>query len=170
MLRERRGDRVPSPGAVVFPPTAEDVSTVLAWASQTGTPVVPRGGGSGLGGEEEAVAWSLVIDTSRLDRVVELDDVSQIVRVEAGLRGGLLEAGLNRLGFSTGLEMPSFEASTVGGWVAGAAAGELFSGFGDIAGRVIGLSVALADGAIMRLESSPPGTPGLDLTRLLVGS
>ena len=50
LLRRVRGDELPAPAAVVFPASTEEVATVLAWASQTRTAVIPRGGGSGVCG------------------------------------------------------------------------------------------------------------------------
>jgi alkyldihydroxyacetonephosphate synthase len=170
MLRERRGERGPSPGAVVFPTTAEQVAAVLAWAGETGTPVVPRGAGTGMAGGAEALPWSVVVDTSRLNHVIAVDAVSQTVRVEAGVRGGKLEVALNGTGFTLGHEMPTFELSTVGGWIGGAAAGDLSAGFGPFADRVLGATVVLAGGEVVRLdrtvtESALSGAPGF-----LVGS
>jgi alkyldihydroxyacetonephosphate synthase len=166
MLRERRGERGASPGAVVFPTTSEQVAAVLAWAGETGTPVVPRGGGTGMAGGAEALPWSVVVDTSRLNRVIVVDGVSQTVRVEAGVRGGKLEAALNGTGFTLGHEMPTFELSTVGGWIAGGAEGDLFAGFGPLTDRVLGATVALAGGEVLRLDRTVTpdmlfGGPGL---------
>jgi FAD/FMN-containing dehydrogenase len=50
MLRQARGERLDPPAGVAFPRSADDVSTVLTWAQETGTAVVPRGGGSGVCG------------------------------------------------------------------------------------------------------------------------
>src|SRR5260370_41595767 len=58
LLRRVRGDELPIPAAVVFPVSTEEVATVLAWASETSTAVIPRGGGSGGGGGAEGPAGS----------------------------------------------------------------------------------------------------------------
>ena len=50
LLRRVRGDELPVPAAVVFPASTEEVAAVLAWASETATAVIPRGGGSGVCG------------------------------------------------------------------------------------------------------------------------
>jgi FAD/FMN-containing dehydrogenase len=54
LLRRVRGDDLPEPVAVVFPARTGEVATVLAWASQTGTAVIPRGAGSGVCGGAQA--------------------------------------------------------------------------------------------------------------------
>src|SRR5712691_10173316 len=95
LLREARGDRVPPPAAAVFPASTEEVQAVLAWASETGWAVVVRGGGSGVAGGAEATRRSIVLDTSRLDRILAIDEISQSVQAQAGVRGDELEAALN---------------------------------------------------------------------------
>jgi alkyldihydroxyacetonephosphate synthase len=170
LLRELRGERVPPPAALVFPSSTEEVAAVLAWASQTATPVVTRGGGSGLAGGAEALMRSIVLDTSRLDRILDVDDVSQAVRAEAGVRGDVLERELNGRGFTAGHEPASLAASTVGGWVATGAIGHTSAGQGSIEDRVLGLTAVLAGGAILRLKPAPRSGVGPDLRRLVAGS
>src|SRR2546429_6472727 len=92
MLRDARGDRVPPPAAVVFASTTEHVAAALAWAEETGAAIVPRGGGTGLAGGAEAVQRSVVVDLSRMDRILAVDGASQTVTGQAGGEGGLLEA------------------------------------------------------------------------------
>jgi len=94
LLRQVRGDGLPEPAAVVFPSATAEVATVLAWASETGTAVTPRGGGSGVCGGAEAAAGSVVLDLSRMDKVTDVDLVSRVVHVQAGVRGDQLEAAL----------------------------------------------------------------------------
>ncbi|MGH3196932.1 MAG: FAD-binding protein [Streptosporangiaceae bacterium] len=54
LLRRVRGDELPAPAAVIFPACTEEVATILAWASETATTVIPRGGGSGVCGGAQA--------------------------------------------------------------------------------------------------------------------
>ena len=84
LLRRVRGDELPAPAAVVFPACTEEAATVLAWASETATAVIPRGGGSGVCGAAQADAGSVVLDLSRLDQVGAVDLVSRTVNVQAG--------------------------------------------------------------------------------------
>ena len=98
LLRRARGDELPLPAAVVFPASTEDVATVMAWASETGVAVIPRGGGSGVCGGAEAVAGSVVLDLSRMDRVTGVDLVSRVVHVQAGVRGSSWRMSSPRMG------------------------------------------------------------------------
>src|SRR5271166_302958 len=85
LLRRVRGDELPVPAAVVFPASTEEVAAILTWASQTFTAVIPRGGGSGVCGGAQAQAGSVVLDLSRMNRITDVDLVSQAAHVEAGV-------------------------------------------------------------------------------------
>lgn len=164
------GARANLPSAVVFPTSTDDVATVLAWAADTGTPLVPRGGGSGVcGGAEPEKGW-LVVDLSRMDRVLDVDETSQAVHVEAGIRGDRLESALEPHGLTVGHAPQSIAISTVGGWIAASSAGQGSAGHGAIEHHLLGLTAVLAGGQILRLLPQPRSAAGPDLRRLLVGS
>ncbi len=170
LLRRVRGDDLPEPAAVVFPAGTEEVATVLAWASQTGTAVIPRGAGSGVCGGAQAETQAIVLDLSRMDRIGPIDPISQTVEVQAGVRGDRLEEALARSGLTTGHYPQSIAISTVGGWIAASSAGQASTGFGAIGDLLLGLTAVLPDGEILRLRPVPRSAAGPDLRRLLVGS
>jgi alkyldihydroxyacetonephosphate synthase len=170
MLREARGDVPALPSAVAFPSSTAEVADVLSWASRTGTPVVPRGGGSGVSGGAQAEPGWLVLDLSRMDRVVEVDEVSQAVTVQAGVRGDRLEEELGRHGLTLGHYPQSIALSTVGGWIAAASAGQASAGYGAVEDLLLGATAVLANGRVLRLRAVPRSAAGPDLRRLLVGS
>ena len=170
LLRRVRGDELPGPDAVVFPASTEDVATVLAWATQTGMPVIPRGAGSGVCGGARAQAGAVVLDLSRMDRIGDVDLVSQTVTVQAGVRGDRLEEALARHDLTTGHYPQSIAISTVGGWIAASSAGQASTGFGAIEDMLLGLTAVLPTGEILRCRAVPRSAAGPDLRRLLVGS
>jgi alkyldihydroxyacetonephosphate synthase len=170
MLRDVRGDRVPPPVALVFPQTTDHVALTLEWARETGTPVVARGGASGVSGGAEAVKRSIVLDLSRMNRVLDVDDVSQVVRAQAGVRGGDLEAAAGTRGLTTGHYPASLEVSTVGGWIASAAVGYAAAGYGGIEDLVLGVTAVTGRGDVLDHRPIPRWGAGPDLRRLLVGS
>lgn len=170
MLREARGERLPRPMAVLFPRRTEDVATALAWASETGTPVVPRGAGSGVCGGAQAIWRGLVIDMSRMDRVLDIDEASFAVTVEAGIHGDRLESALNPLGLTVGHYPQSIAISSVGGWIATTSAGQASAGYGAIEDLLLGLTAVLPSGEILDLPATPRSAAGPDLRRMLVGS
>ncbi len=170
LLRRVRGDELPVPAAVVFPASTEEVATVLAWASQTATAVIPRGGGSGVCGGAQADAGSVVLDLSRMNQIGPVDAVSQTVDVQAGVRGDQLEEALAGPGLTVGHYPQSIAISTVGGWIAASSAGQASTGFGAIEDVLLGLTAVLPDGEILRCRPVPRSAAGPDLRRLLVGS
>jgi alkyldihydroxyacetonephosphate synthase len=170
LLRRVRGDELPAPAAVIFPASTEEVAAVLAWASETGTAVIPRGGGSGVCGGAQADAGSVVLDLSRMDRVGQVDLVSRTVDVQAGVRGDQLEEALAGPGLTVGHYPQSIATSTVGGWIAASSAGQASTGFGAIEDVLLGLTAVLPGGEILRCRPVPRSAAGPDLRRLLVGS
>ncbi|HXF56393.1 MAG TPA: FAD-binding oxidoreductase [Actinomycetota bacterium] len=168
LLREARGDRVPPPAAVVFPSSTEEVAAVLAWAAETATPVVPRGAGLGPAGGAQALPGGVVLDLSRMDRVLAVDPISQTAHAEAGVLGADLEEALGKEGLTVGPLEDSLALCTVGGWVASRAPlGPAGRGPGE---AVLGLTVVLAGGEVVRLPPLPWPGPGPDPRSLLAGS
>jgi len=170
LLRRVRGDDLPEPCAILFPARTEEVATILAWASQTGTAVIPRGAGSGVCGGAQADPEAVVLDLSRMDRIGPVDPESQTVDVQAGVRGDRLEEELARSNLTTGHYPQSIAISTVGGWIAASSAGQASTGFGAIEDVLLGLTAVLPDGEILRLRPVPRSAAGPDLKRLLTGS
>lgn len=170
MLREARGDVLDRPLAVAFPRSTEDVSAILGWAQGTGTPVVPRGGGSGVSGGAQASRRAVVIDLSEMREVLDVDERSLAVSVQAGIRGDRLEAALGRRDLTLGHYPQSLAISSVGGWIASASAGQASTGYGVIEDLILGLTVVLATGEVLPLRPVPRSAAGPDLRRLFVGS
>ncbi len=170
LLRRARGDELPVPAAVVFPASTEEVATVLAWASQTATAVITRGGGSGVCGGAQADAGSVVLDLTRMNKITGIDQVSQVAHVQAGVRGDQLEDALAGHGLTAGHYPQSLAISTVGGWIAASSAGQASTGFGAIEDVLLGLTAVLPQGEILRCRPVPRSAAGPDLRRLLVGS
>jgi alkyldihydroxyacetonephosphate synthase len=170
LLRRARGDELPAPAAVVFPAGTEEVAAVLRWASETATAVIPRGGGSGVCGGAEAGPGAIVLDLSRMDRIGDVDLVSQTVDVQAGVRGDRLEEALATRGLTVGHYPQSLALSTVGGWIAASSAGQASTGFGAIEDVLLGLTAVLPRGEILRCRPVPRSAAGPDLRRLLIGS
>jgi alkyldihydroxyacetonephosphate synthase len=156
--------------AVVRPRNAAEVAQTLAAAAEIGIPVVPRAGGSGSQGGAIPDRGGIVLDTSALDRILELDDRSQTVRVEAGVHGLELEEWLNERGYT----FPHFPASVhlarVGGYLAAKGSGVLSTKYGKIEDLVMSMEVALASGALIRTLPVPRHSMGPDLNQVFIGS
>lgn len=138
--------------AVLRPRDRERLARAVGAATAAGYALCARGGGmSYTGGYVPERAGTLIVDTSRLDRIVEISADDLYITVEAGVTWQRIHEALKPLG----LRLPFFGTfsgarATVGG---GLSNGALFFGtarFGTAADCVLGLEVALADGTLLR--------------------
>lgn len=156
------------PDCVVWPASSAEAAEVLRFCNEHHIPLVARGGGSGVCGGAIPTRGGVVVDLKRMRAVRALDPISQTVVVEAGMNGQHLEDYVNAAGFTVGHFPSSIMCSTVGGWIAARSAGQFSSKYGKIEDMVIGLEVALADGAILDTNDRDPGAP--DWTQIMIGS
>jgi alkyldihydroxyacetonephosphate synthase len=164
--------RVPHwPGVVVSAGSSKDVSALLKVAGAHRMPVTPQGGRSGVVGGAVAPDGGVALDLTGLNRIIELDEVSGLVTVEAGTFGPELEAHVNQRGWTVGHFPQSFDLATVGGWLACRGAGQYSNRYGKIEDIVRALSVVLASGDVIRVGGrGPRQAVGPDLVQLFVGS
>jgi alkyldihydroxyacetonephosphate synthase len=158
------------PDAAVVPADESGVTAVLRFANERGLPVVPRGGGSGSQGGAVPVRGGILLDLTRLDRIVEVDEESLTVTAEAGVKGDALERELNERGLMLPHYPASVDLATIGGYVAARGSGVLSTRYGKIEDLVLSLRVALADGSIVETVAVPRHAVGPELTQLFVGS
>jgi len=169
---DRSGHRSASaPLAVLMPETVEDVQRVLRFASRTGTPVVPRGAGTGLAGASIASGGELVLSTLRMDRVLEISKDDELAVVQPGILNGELNRRLEPHGLWFAPDPASRAISTVGGNIATNAGGLLCAKYGVTRDAVLGLKVVLADGRLLELgHRTVKGVTGYDVTSLFIGA
>jgi len=159
------------PAAVVFPGSTEEICRIMALASTTPFPVVPRGAGTGMTGGALPVAGGLVMVMSRLNRILEIDQDNQIAVVEPGVITGDLRTEAARLGLYYPPDPASLKFCTMGGNVAECAGGPSAVKYGVTRDYVLGLEAVLPDGRLIHTGvRTAKGVVGYDLTRLLVGS
>jgi alkyldihydroxyacetonephosphate synthase len=159
------------PGAVVKATSTADVSATLRVASKHLISVTPQGGRSSVVGGATPETGAIALDLTGLSRVLEIDDVSGTVRVEAGVFGPDLEVALAPRGFTAGHFPQSFDLATVGGWIASRGAGQYSNRYGTIEDLVRGLTVVLASGEVLHLGGhGPREAVGPNLTQLFIGS
>ena len=169
-LLAKRTSKPPSlPLAVVRPHTTQHVSQVLEWADRTKTPVVPYGGGSGVV-EGIVAGGSVVIELRSLNEILDFDDKSLLVRVQAGVLGPDLARALRSWGQTLGHEPQSMAISTVGGWIATRAAGQLSARYGGIEKMVASLEAVLPGGRVLRSKTVPRSATGPNVASLMIGS
>ena len=169
LLDRRRGSEAPGPSCVVRPRTTEQVAALLAWAHDTSTPVVPWGGGSGVLASV-APAEQVVVDLGALDTIEDVDEKSRLVRAGAGVTGPALTDHLAAAGYLLGHEPQSLAISTVGGWIATRACGQLSARYGGIESLLAGFTAVLPGGRIVQSKTVPRRAAGPDVASLMIGS
>jgi alkyldihydroxyacetonephosphate synthase len=128
IVRAVRGRLDHVPDVVARPRDEGEIEALLAWCAEANAAAIPFGGGTSVvGGVEPRVgdgyAGAVTIDLRELDRVLEVDTVSQAARIQAGATGPGLEAQLREHGLTLRHFPQSFEYSTLGGWIVTRAGG-----------------------------------------------
>jgi alkyldihydroxyacetonephosphate synthase len=173
-LRLRDGKLERAPDAVVYPASVGEVAGLLGAAEQHGLVIVPFGGGTSVvGGVEpllpEGKQAVVTLDTTRLDRLLALDEVSLTATFQAGIDGPTLEAQLATRGYTLGHFPQSFEHSTLGGWIAARSSGQLSDGYGGIDTLLVSVKLVSPRGELVTL-TVPRHAAGPDLKELILGS
>jgi glycolate oxidase len=159
------------PLAVVRARTVADVQRTLAAAARQGTPVVTRGAGTGLAGAASAGSGAIVLDVSGLNRILHIDPVDAVARVEPGVVTADLDRAAGEHGLFFAPDPGSVAICTIGGNVATNAGGLRGAKYGVTRDSVLALDVVLADGRLVHLgHDTVKGVAGLDLVSLVVGS
>mgnify|MGYP006283625905 CR=1 FL=1 len=159
------------PDCIVFPETTAHVSAVMRFASRHKIPVTPRGGGSGLTGGALPVQGGILLITTRMNQLVEIDTQNMTATAQPGI---ILKEFQDRI-MDAGLFYPpdpnSFESAALGGTVAENAGGPKTVKYGVTTDYIMGLTVVLPDGEVIRTGGkNRKCVAGYDLTHLFTGS
>jgi alkyldihydroxyacetonephosphate synthase len=173
LLRLRAGDLSTAPDAVLYPRSSDEILALLAIAGEQGIAVVPYGGGTSVVGGVTAATGMfksvVTLDLSCMDRLIDVDQVSQTATAEAGIPGPTLEKALKANGFTLGHHPQSFEFSTLGGWIAHRGAGQGSGGYGRAEDWLVGAKLATPRG-MLAVGGFPSSSAGPQLLDLALGS
>lgn len=160
------------PDGVAFPLDVSAVKTLMDFSRQTGTILIPYGGGTSVVGHinpQPSEAPVLTVDLSKMDQLVELDEISQLATFEAGITGPEIENQLHGRGFTLGHYPQSFEFSTLGGWVATRSSGQQSYHYGRIESLFAGGQLQTFQGDL-EMPVHPASAAGPDLKQFILGS
>jgi glycolate oxidase len=158
------------PEAVVFPGDAEQVRLIVEACHEFGCPFVARGAGTGLSGGALAEAGGVLIATSRLRHILELDIANRLAVVEPGVVNAHLSEAAKPYGLHFVPDPSSQGACTIGGNVAENSGGLHCLAYGVTAHHVLGCEVVTPEGDLVWLGGKRHDEPGYDLLGVFVGS
>lgn len=159
------------PDGVVYALTADDVIDTMKLATAHRVPVVPRGAGTGLAAGASAKEGEVVLDLSRMNRILSLDPIEQIAVVEPGVLNAEVNIAAAEYGLFYAPDPASTAICSIGGNIATNAGGMCCAKFGVTRESVLALRVVLPDGRILRTgRETIKGVTGYDLNALMIGS
>jgi glycolate oxidase len=157
------------PDIVVLPRTVEQAAAVVRVLHRHGLPFVPRGAGTGLSGGCLPLEAPVMICTSRLNRIVEIDLANRRAVVEAGVVNLAVSRAVAADGLLYAPDPSSQSACTIGGNVAENSGGPHTLKYGVTTNHVLAVELVLADGEVVELGGAMEDVPGYDLRGLAVG-
>ncbi len=159
------------PGVVLLPGTGEEISRVMTLCHAEGISVTPRGSGTNLSGGSISANGGVIVQTSRLNRILEIDEENLTARVETGVITSALHQAVEARGLFYPPDPGSMNISTMGGNVAENSGGLRGLKYGVTSDYVMGLTTVLPDGALLRTGGKAvKNVAGYNLNDLLVSS
>ncbi|KAF6003911.1 D-lactate ferricytochrome c oxidoreductase [Cyanidiococcus yangmingshanensis] len=159
-----------SPDAVIYPRSAEEVATVLRYATEFRIPVVPYAAATSLEGHVVPRYGGITVDCSRMDRILVVRPADMDCDVEPGVGWEALNEHLRKYGLFFAPDPGP--GACIGGMVGTSCSGTNAARYGTMRENVLSLEVVLPSGAIIRQTRARArkSSAGYDLTRLFVGA
>ena len=161
----------PLPAAVVYVKDKYEISEILRFANAYGINVVPRTGHSATeGGLEPIVENSIVVDGSKMNKILKVDDYNMQVTCECGVVLEDLENHVRQFGLTTGHSPQSKPIAMMGGLVATRSIGQFSTLYGGIEDMLAGVEAVFPDGTITNIKSVPRRSAGPDIRHVILGN
>ncbi|MGP2491611.1 FAD-binding oxidoreductase [Mesorhizobium sp. PUT5] len=172
-LSEPRGLWHGRTGLVLRPGSVDEVSRILRLATETGTPIVPQSGNTGLVGGQvpDASGREVVLSLARLDRIREIDVASNTVTAEAGVILQTLQEAADAAGRLFPLSLAAQGSCRIGGNLSSNAGGTGVLAYGNARELCLGVEVVLPTGEVFDdLRKLKKDNTGYDLKNLFIGA
>jgi len=158
------------PDVVVLPSTVDEAQAVLMICRRHNVPVVTRGAGTGLSGGAKPVAGGVLLVLSKLNKILELDPVRRIARLQPGVTNLSISNAARPFGLFYAPDPSSQVACTIGGNVAENSGGVHCLKYGLTFNNLLQIKVLTIDGEMLVLGNEMQETSGFELLALLTGS
>ncbi len=158
------------PGIVVLPSSTEEVVEIVKITREAGLPIVPRGAGTGLSGGALPVPGCVVVGTSRMHSILEIDLENGWMRVQPGVVNLDVSKRIGPDGYYYAPDPSSQSVCTIGGNVSENSGGAHCLKYGFTVNHVLGARLVVSDGSVIDLGGPVADRPGYDLLGVLVGS
>lgn len=159
------------PDVVVFVQTVEQVQEIIKLAWEKEIPVIARGAGTNLVGACITKKGGIVLNFSKMNKILEINQENLNARVQAGVVIGNLQTEVDKLGLMYPPDPSNLKVSTIGGSIALSSGGPRTFKYGSTKDYIIDLKVVLADGRIINTGSNTAkNSTGYHLSQLFIGS
>jgi len=159
------------PDFIALPETTSDVQKVVKVAAKYKIPLIPKGGGSNRTGMIVPIHGGIIVDTIKMNRVIEVDAPNLSVTVQPGITLKELDEHLARYKLTLNQEQGSFKVAAIGGSISTSGFSRKHQKYGTIADRIMSLEVVLADGRVLRTGPKVLYTStGYRLHQLFIGA
>jgi len=159
------------PDTVVFPTSTEEVQSILKFANAHSIPVTARGAGTNLIGACLPDCGGIVMNFSKMDKIISINKTDMTAIVQPGVVVGKLAQEVEKLGLFYPPDPSNLKVSTMGGGIAQSAGGPKTFKYGTTKDYILGLKVVLADGRLMITGSNTiKNATGYPMTQLFIGS
>lgn len=171
IIRILTSKEIAIPGFVLFPESLPDIEYMLKIARENKIKIITFSGGSNVVGafDSDNSVVTGILSMQRMNRIIEIDELSHTATFETGISGPDLEKALNEKGFTLGHFPQSFEHSTLGGWLAMNSAGQESGLYGNIEDMALWIKTVTPSGIVENIDF-PRHACGIDVLRLFIGS
>jgi alkyldihydroxyacetonephosphate synthase len=161
----------PIPAAIAYVESTGEISNVLVWASSGKVNIIPRAGISATeGGLETIVPNSVVLDCSRMNKILSIDHINMQATCQAGVSLQVLDDKCRAMGLTTGHSPQSKPLALMGGLTATRSIGQFSTLYGGIEDMIVGLEAVFPNGEITRIKNVPRRAAGPDIRHVVVGN